>query len=351
MNTSMQYQQATKSPLAHFAFDIPTSFAYTGMPSEASPSIVPSSITLPKKDNDHTKVDFKPFKRLKAKIDAITFTCHDHDTRPGRIMSLRQQVKDGTLCIPSSRYGKSRYGQPCLAIHDPSLRDLKVLVETFWKSKIMRIEFAIDAKLPDGSNDLWRFEELKGQLRHCLFPQRHQRLRKALRKRFVMSPRGYRKDGIGTPMADTQIIWESPDNSDQMALYVKTIDDGQSVGQPWLRMEARLQDAGPSKAGLDRMGMLPHFAKNLRGYLAPMFWIAAGYKNDDTLAGRGIPADPWQHWGAQWTAKGRTKLEPDCEANILIGTALNELRDSLGRIPIPMAVAHRYEEWIDELTY
>lgn len=350
MTTSMQYQQTTKNPPPHIAFNSPPSFACIGTSSEASPSIVPT-VTRLEKNKDHSQVDFKPFKRLKAKIDAITFTCRDHDTKPARILSLRSQIKDGRLCIPSNRYGKSHYGEPCLAIHDPSLRDLKVLVETFWNSKIVRIEFAIDAKLPNGSNDLWRLEELKGQLRHCLFPQRHQRLRKAFRKRFVLHAGRYRKDGIGTPPPATQIIWESQNNSDQIALYIKTIDAGESVGQPWVRMEARLLDSGPAKAGLARMGMLPNFAKNLRNYLAPMFWIGGGYKNDEALVGRGIPTDPWSRWGAQWTGQGQVKLQPDRDANILIGTALNELRDSLVRIPVPMAVAHCYEEWIDELTY
>lgn len=348
MNTSVQYQQTRKNPSAHFTFDTPLSFSYTGMLSEASPSTVPPSTVA---DSDHAKVDFTPFKRLKAKIDAITFTCADHDLKPGRLVSLRRQVQDGTLCIPDRRNGKSRYGGPCLAIHDPSLRDLKVLIETFWNSKIMRIEFAIDAKLPDGSNDLWRLDELKEQLRHCLFPQRHQRLRKALRKRFVKAANRYRKDALGSPMPDTQIIWESPECSDQLALYVKTVNNGQSVGQPWVRMEARLEDSGPSKAGLNRLGMLPHFAKSLRAYLAPMFWIATGYKKAESIGGRGIPPDAWYRWGAQWNRNGQVKLQPEREANILVGTALNELRDSLVRIPIPMAVAHRYQEWIEELTY
>lgn len=347
MNTSMQHQHTKGNPSAHFSFDTSIPFSYAGLPSEASPSLVPLP---PIEDNDHTKVNFKPFKRLKAKIDAITFSCSDHDLKPGRLVMLRREVKDGTLRIPDSRKGKSRYGRPCLAIHDPSLRDLKFLVETFWNSKVMRIEFAIDAKLPDGSNDLWRLETLKEQLRHCLFPQRHQRLKKATRKRFVKADNRYRKDSLGSPMPDTQIIWEGPDWSDQLALYVKTIDHGQPVGQPWVRMEARLEDSGPGRAGLDRMGMFPHFAKNLRGYLAPMFWIASGFKNADTISGRGIPADPWHRWGAQWTNSGQVKLQPDREANILVGTALNELRDSLERIPIPMAVAHRYQDWINDLT-
>lgn len=347
MNTSIQYQHTRKNPSPHYSFDKPHSFFYGGLPSEATPSLVPLPTV---EENDHTKVNFKPFKRLKAKIDAITFTCHEHDTKPGRIAVLRRQIKDGTLCIPSNRSGKSRYGRPCLAIHDPSLRDLKVLIETFWNSKVMRIEFAIDAKLPDGSNDLWRLDELKEQLRHCLFPQRHQRLRKALRKRFVKAANRYRKDSLGSPMPDTQIIWEGPDYSDQMALYIKTINNGLPVGQPWVRMEARLQDSGPAQAGLDRFGMLPHFAKHLRAYLAPMFSIATGYKKAESIGGRGIPPDPWHSWGAQWNGNGQVKLQPDSEANILVGTALNELRDSLERIPIPMAVAHRYQEWIDELT-
>ena len=67
MNTSMQYQHTRKNPSPHLSFDTPLSFSYTGMPSEASPSTVPLPTVA---DNDHTKVDFTPFKRLKAKIDA-----------------------------------------------------------------------------------------------------------------------------------------------------------------------------------------------------------------------------------------------------------------------------------------
>lgn len=348
MNPSAQYQDTRKSPSPHFASDAPLSLAYPGTTSEASPSIAQSFTVA---DSNHARVDFKDFKRLKAKIDAITFTCEVHELKRGPLASLRHQIVDGRICVPDRRNGKSRFGYPCLAIHDPSLRDLKALIEMFWNSKIMRIEFAIDAALPHGANDLWRLEELKGQLRHCLFPQRHQRLRNALRKRFSIEINRYRPDGLGSPMGNTQVIWESPDCSDQMALYIKQIDNGRSVGQPWVRMEARLQDSGPARAGLNRVGMLPYFANKLRAYLAPMFWIAAGYKRSESLNDRGVPADAWHRWGAQWAARGRANLQPNSEANVLVGTALNELRDSLLRLPVPTALGNRYREWTDEFAF
>ena len=219
-------------------------------------------------------------------------------------------------------------------------------------SQILKIEFAVNAKLPPGSNDLHLLEQLKGQLRHCFFPQAHGRIPKARRKYFNRRLEKYRADGLGTPLPDTQVIFEQTSFGDQLALYIKEEDQGKKVEQPWVRMEARLQACVPSKGDLERVGMLPHFAPQLRAYISSMFTVANGFKNADELVKRpGAPRDPWSAWGAQWEAKGAARLRKDAEANKHIGAALNELRSSLMRLKPPTAVAHRYKDWIEEMTY
>lgn len=171
MNTSLQYQHEATTPVHLFQHDNQNTFAYLRKPCAVAQSGLLTT-HLDDEPRDHSSVDFSPrFKRLKAKIDAITFSCSKHDLTPGRVASLRGLIKDGRLETPRDRRYRAAGGCPWLAVQDPSLRDLKLLVERFWESRVMRIEVALDASLPEGSNELWRLERLKGQLRHCLYPQ------------------------------------------------------------------------------------------------------------------------------------------------------------------------------------
>jgi hypothetical protein len=299
---------------------------------------------------NHAQVDFKPFLPLKAKIDCIVYTCKESDRRKGQVKLIQEKMKGGHVVTTHARKYWYVRGRHWLAVHDPSSRDLQYLVERFWDMKILYIEFAVDAHLPPGSNDLYLLEYLKAQLRHCLYPQDYAHLSKAKRKYFNLGLKRYRTDGLGTPLPEAQIIWEQPDVYDQLGLYIKTKDQKKPVGQPWVRMEARLEFNGLHKAGLGRVGMLPHFAENLRTYLAPMFLVACGFKNaDDLVKLRGVSSDPWKKWGAQWNANGVPRLEPDTDAKMRIGDALNELRRSLKRLTPPLAVAHRYGDWVEEI--
>lgn len=301
---------------------------------------------------NYTRVDFNPFLPLKAKIDCLTFGCKLGDLTRASVAAIKAGIKSGTLQVPTDRKTWGGRGGPWLAVHDPSFRDLQFIVERFWDSRLMYIEFAVDARLPRGSNDMDLLEVLKAQLRHSLFPQRHGRLSRASRKFYHVSQRRYKGDGLGTPLPDGQIIWEQLAFSDKLDLYIKEKDNGINVSQPWVRMEARLETSACSEAGLRKIGMLPNFAGDLRTYLAPMFFIASGFQNEAALAKiRRVPAKgPWSAWGAQWTADGKARLNPDAEANCRVGEALNELRFSLMRLKPPSAVAHRYLDWIDEMT-
>lgn len=301
-----------------------------------------------------TRVDFSRFRPLKAKVDCIVFACRLADFEKDRLMEIDASIKDGTLTVPTDRNKWGERKRPYLTVHDPSPRDLQYLVERFWDQQIIKIEFAVDAHLPSGSNDLYLLKQLKGQLRHCLFPQAHSRLPKAKRKYFAIGvgKKTVRHDAVGTPLPDTQIIWEQTSVDDKLALYIKEFDQKKSVGQPWVRMEARLEGSGLPIAGLGRVGMLSNFAPRLRTYLGPMFTVAGGFKScDQRTTRRAASTDAWPASGAQWAAKRAVKLEADVDAKKHIGAALNDLRRSLMRLTPPSAVAHRYDEWIDEMTY
>lgn len=319
------------------------------------------SALLRKSPVNHARVDFSPFLPLRSKVDCIVITCKPSDREKDEWKLIKSSIKDGQVRTTRARKYWYIRGRDWFAVHDPSPRDLQYLVERFWNSRVMYMEFAVDAHLPPGSNDRHLLYELKGQLRHCLYPQAHARLTRAKRRHFdetVNLPKGrFRDDGLDTPLPVGSIIWEHSGANDQLGLYIKTKDNIKSkddydvVPEPWVRMEARLEDNGPKMAGLGRVGMLPHFAANLRTYLNPMFSVASGFKNADELVKRrGMSRDPWTKWGAQWTDGGKAVLKYDTDAQKQIGGALNELRRSLMRLKPPSAVAHRYDDWIKEMT-
>lgn len=299
-----------------------------------------------------TKVDFTPFLPLKAKIDRIDFYCRESDLEPGAFEKFREQIKDGHLVRPKGRKWIRYPGAPWLSVNDPSLRDLHYLTDRFYEARVFRFEVAVDARLPPGANDLKPLYDLKAQLRHSMFPQEHSRLPLARRKYYDLLKERFHGDGLGTEQPKGQIIWEAPGQDDKMALYIKEKDRDNYVPQPWVRMESRLIGSGCSSAGLRCLGMLPNFADQLRTYVSDMFFVADGFKNAAEIAvGHGIPKDPWSKWGAQWTAKGRARLNPDNDANRLIGLALNNLRTSLIQLKPPKAVAGGYKKWIDDHTF
>ncbi|MEO8408422.1 MAG: hypothetical protein ABI476_08340, partial [Oxalobacteraceae bacterium] len=60
-----------------------------------------------------------------------------------------------------------------VTIHDPTVDDLQYLLDHYPTAHIGYIEIAVDAYLPQGSNDLYLLRQLKEQIRHCLAPQQH----------------------------------------------------------------------------------------------------------------------------------------------------------------------------------
>lgn len=300
---------------------------------------------------DLTRVDLSEFLPLKAKIDRIDILCKEGDLTAASLLEMRSHLRDTTIVAPKGRrWGHP--GHPWLAFHDLSLRDLHYLTDRFYDSRVFHLEVAVDAKLPPGANDLTPLKTLKAQLRHAMHPQQHDHLTDGRRRYYAIAHKRYRDDGLGTPLPDTQIIWEGGTQTYQMAVYIKSQDKHHLIDQPWVRMEARMRSSGPGKAGLGRLGMMANFVPSLRTHLSDLFFVAKGFKNLDEIAvGPGIPKDPWKKWGAQWTADGKARLEPDQATNRKIGLALNDLRSSLKRLKPPRMVAGRYAAWINDMTY
>ena len=292
-----------------------------------------------------SKVDLKPFPSIKAKIDCFKFECHHEDLLPPAVAKLRLHLK-GTVEVPKDRRNIKEPGKAWLAIHDPSLQDMRYLVERFWNARMLYIEFAVDFHLPPGSNELHLLTELKAQLRHCLFPQQYVRLSGCKRKFYSEPHQRYKLDGLGTEMPETQIIWEQLFGADKLALYIKDRDGHQLIGQPFVRLEARLDGSSCARMGLFKLGMLPAAAPNLRTYLTPMMLVGCGFKNAKALRGPGVPVDPWFTYGAQWPGSGKAQIKPDVEVHNAIGSALNDLRKSYMTVKPPSAVRHDYEDWI-----
>jgi hypothetical protein len=312
---------------------------------ELCPVVIPEKTTVAL-----DRVDLTDFRRPIAKIDCITISCKEEDRQGKSLKDIRSKITCGTLEIPRIFRNHGERGCPQLAFHDPSTSDLQFLIERFPESRVLYIEFAVDFRLPDGDNDLNRLKVLKAQLRHCLLPQKHKRLKQGRRKAYSIGKKRYLQDGVQAKCPDTQILFEAQAFGDRIALYVKETNNGTKPNQPWVRIEARLEGSGPGAAGLRLVGMLPHFAENLRKYLSPMMHVGCGYKNSVKLSKiRGYRKDAWTAWGAQWQP-GWGLVAPDVPTKEVIGYALNDLRGKLKKLHPPTAFAHRYAAWVDENT-
>ena len=101
---------------------------------------------------------------------------------------------------------------------------------------------------------------------------------------------------------------------------------------------------------MQRLGMIPNAASDIRTNFSGMFFVANGFKNNGEIAvGRGVPKEPWLAWGAQWKPKlVDARLAAESTANDSIGLALNNLRTELLKLKPPRPVADRYAAWIEE---
>lgn len=295
----------------------------------------------------HSRVDLSPFQMPRAKIDRIDFRCGPEDLNRAGRARIRKGLKHGTLTNVPKKVLDAR--GPHLQINDPSVEDLQYLVENFHDSDMLRVEIAIDLHL-DGPMRDEPLHALRDQLRHCLYPQKHELLRGAKRKVFRTEKKRYAADGLGQPLPPDagQLIWEDHSTGCQLAVYIKTEDQGQRVDRPFVRLEVRFSPGACRRIGLQKVGLIPRFVPNMRTLMSDMIFVAQGFKNGAALLGRGVPKSPWNKLGAQWNAKGRAILDGDVFVNRRLREAVNNLRTKLTKIQPPSALAEDYDAWCVE---
>jgi hypothetical protein len=333
-----------------------------GSPSE-SVALASAPLEVPKPyntfgplvDYDLSRVDLSSFPSITPKIDRLDITAFEEDLSVLGMQKLRKALGSR---VTSSR-NIPRAQNLFFMVNDLTGKELRFLVQHYYSRLIQRLEVAVDFKLAPGENDLRKLWLLKAQLRHCLAPQGFPRLSEARRKVFLSAGDGelagrgrFVSDGLGTPPASTQVIWENQgQGADVVGLYVKTEDKGIPLsGQPFVRLELRLRDSGPHHAGFGRLGLIPARADSIRKVIAPAFHVTSGFNDFASIRGSGVPGDAWQKWGAAWATKHGHELTPDGEVNRRIGLALQDLRKMLMRVPPPDALHGRYEDWVSDYS-
>lgn len=281
----------------------------------------------------HVRVDLTGFKLPKAKIDCITFDFLLKEEVPALIAKFESKLTAGRLKHPGNLHNVVSAGRMWLTLHDPSIYDLQRLIDFFPMARITYIEFAVDFHLPD---DCWNIDllwRLARQFRHCLFPQMHPNFKKVRRKYCKLDDgRKYKEDGLGTKYKGTTILYENTLQTEKLAMYVKSKDNGHGVNKPWVRVETRFKHSGVTRLGLEYVSDLVTFADVSRMRLSQAFWVAKDFEEGKTPRGRGFITNPWAKFGAQFAARHPCSLVADTIINQAIGKALGRLRESLLRL-------------------
>lgn len=298
------------------------------------------------------------FGKPKSKIDFIKLGLPATLSRADALR-LHSEIK-GRIDVPE-RW--RTYKDDWITIHDPTFADLQLLVNEYYETEIIALEVAVDFKLKDGSNDPERLRALHTWLKVCLFPQRHKRLKGKGRRRYFDETSGtIETDMLKTRSTDKTVYWASPEEFEQVRLYIKEKDYKKPIEEHSVRIEATLYRGGCQKANVHRVGLLPVFGKELRRYLSPFFNVSNGIKpkikrtriKDPKKAKMAlIAADKervrvernWNKYGAAWAAKHGYHITPDTKTNCLTGAALKGLRESLMRLSVPEKVAD-WDEWV-----
>lgn len=270
---------------------------------------------------DLTRVDLSPFLPLKAKVDCITISWPPNITA-AELAEMKTRMKD-RLKLPEDPTA-SRF----IAIHDPVLDDFRYLIKHFPKCRIDYFEVAVDAHLPDGSNDLYLLRQLKEQIRHCVAPQMHVKFNHTKREFMDLASKRWSLDAAAHAAPLTTVRYSNRRSGFGLKIYVKTLDQGKSVGQPYVRTELSFDSVAPGWAGFEFVEDLPVFAKNLRKYCSPAFFIGCGFKSGD------VDDVKWKNYGAAWVLKSDKglRIRADTVVNRAFGDALNDLGRSLQRL-------------------
>lgn len=265
---------------------------------------------------DKTKVDFTPFKALRAKIDCLTVS--------GRPPFVKADLEGMQRSFVGTLSGRN--DTPAVTIHDPALSDLQYLLDYYPKARIDYIEIAVDAFLPDGSNELYLLRQLKEQMRHCMAPHEHPDFTPQDRAYWDLAGKKRLADSVLREAPLTTVTYASRWKGLSMKLYLKTKDQRKSV--PIISLRTELSMEVPDWSGLDFVADLPTLAVALRKYCSKVFFIGRGFKKSDSDGSK------WNKFGAAPRQKKTTGLSirPDTVANRKFGDALSILGRSLRRL-------------------
>jgi hypothetical protein len=313
---------------------------------------------------DYTRF-INEFGQPKAKIDFITLALPASIKNESDVFRFEKGIQTfgGAIKVAKKWRGPN---DDWISIHDPSSQTLQFLLDEYCdtRTRVMALEVAIDFHLKDGSNDYMRLEELHSWLKVCLFPQRHEHMRKSYRKFYDKSSNKIKRDNLETRSGEETIYWKDSYNREQVRLYIKTIDDKKPIDRHSVRLEITLLGGGCHRAKLFWIGNLPRFFKNMRSYLSPFLNVAKGIKPEiarvrskdpkKTLKAASEAAKEkarveqrWNKYGSAWAAEHRYKTIPDAETNRFIGKGLGRLQDKLKSLKLTRKVPDDldYEAW------
>lgn len=311
---------------------------------------------------DYTRF-INEFGQPKAKIDFITLAIPSDLKSPIDGFHFQRNIENLGGSIKAAKKWRGPNNE-WITIHDPSLQTLQFLLDEYCNTQILKLEFAIDFHLKDGSNDSVRLEELHSWLKIHLFPQRHELMRKGRRKYYEKSSHKIKRDALETRSSKETIYWTDSYNREQVRLYIKTTDNKKPIERHSVRLEITLLRGGCQRAKLFWIGNLPRFFKGMRPYLSQFLNVAKGIKPEiprirskdprkvlkaasEAAKEKARVERHWNRYGAAWAAKHHYKTIPDAETNRFIGKGLGRLQDRLKSLKLTRKVPDDldYEAW------
>lgn len=244
-----------------------------------------------------------------------------------------------------------------MTLHDPTAKDLQLLIDTMPTAQLHVLEVAVDfCPSPSASTSL---DEIYDWLKHTVCPQAHRYMIGARRKQYRESTRKVEPlRGLPSLPERTSAYWTSREGWEQVRLYIKTIDQNKPAGQPLVRLEVTLNGGGTQRANVQLVGHLPTFVKQLQTYLSPLFSIGKGLKPSTKArldrmksarlrqtglakqsAAESALRKKWRSHGGAYALANDIKVLPDVVANRRVGTALKRLREQLLKLREPNKVA------------
>lgn len=291
----------------------------------------------------------------KAILDFITLRAPNSLMTESAARTFKRAIK-GRIQTPKKKHAG------WVTIHDPQRADLQYLLDNYPEVEILALEVAVDLFLKDGTNNAARLGAAHRYLAVNLFPQAHQKLAKGTKRKIYTDDGKIRVDTMKTGSGGMSVYWANAKGFEQIRLYIKTLDNKLPLARHSTRLEITLNRGGCQDAGINRVCLLPGFAKTVRRYLSPFFKVAAGIKprirrtrttNTEKAKKAAYEADKsyqsvkraYEKFGAASAAKNGKKIAPDRLASATIGGALKGLREQLIGLKLPENSAALLERW------